>query len=134
MNHKKLRRLLYEYGMTPNDSKLAARMYIDKQYDEMPEEWLRPAKMFAQRGGIEGRDYKKNRTICQAHREIYRQLIVDGYTDGVEVMRVLREAYHMGKKMSNKLKAYKRSKDGMSHQGELWYRDHRLDGGEIEEE
>jgi len=134
MTHKKLRRLLYEYGLTPDDSKQASLMYINLQHDDMPEEWLRAAKMFAQRGGIDGRDYAKNRTICQAHREIYRQLIADGYTDGLEIMRVLREAYHMGKKMNNKLKAYKKSKDGLRHQEEVWYRDHRLDGGEIDEE
>ena len=121
--------------MTPDDSKRAAQMYRDGHFDDMPDEWLRAAKMFAQRGGIDGRDYTKNRTICQAHREIYRQLIEDGYKDGDGIVRVLREAYHMGKKMNNKLKAYKRSSDRYwQHMDDVWYDQHRLDGGEIDGE
>jgi len=133
MTCREMRRHLYAFGMTAEDSHLAARMYKAERYEEMPKLWLSRCKRLAQIGGIDGRDYNgSRRTICQIHREIYRILMEDGYQDGEGVLLLLREAYQSGKKMHNKLRAYRRLRDACEKVDDD-YGAHRLDGGEIDE-
>jgi hypothetical protein len=53
------------------------------------------------------------RTICEVHREIHDILLnidIDEKTAN-ELIRLLEEAYHMGKKMDGKLRQYKNNYD-----------------------
>lgn len=66
------------------------------------------------------------RTICEVHREIYRDLKARNPNDPLLVK--VEEAFNMAKKMNNKLRQYKhRYDDG-------WWEKNRLAGGEVEEE
>ena len=67
-----------------------------------------------------------DRTICEVHREIYRELNARNPHD--YLIPILREAFDMGKKMDNKLRQYARGYD------EGWWEQNRLVGGEIEDE
>jgi hypothetical protein len=54
---------------------------------------------------------RKDRTICEVHREIYRMLKADGVKDDSLLVELLYEAYIMAKKMSQKLRQYKHNYD-----------------------
>lgn len=68
------------------------------------------------------------RTQCEVHREIYRELVKRGYRDDHPIMIKLREAYDMGKKLNNKLRQYRYDYD------QEWWEDNKLAGGEISDE
>lgn len=73
------------------------------------------------------------RTICEVHREIYRE-VYDLHHKG-EISKEswdfiaprLEEAFNYAKKMNNKLRQYKHNYD------DGWWHAHRLDGGELDE-
>jgi hypothetical protein len=65
-------------------------------------------------------------TICGVHRRMY-QILSDRDPDD-EVLRLLRKAFAMAKRMNAKLQKYKLGHD------DGWYEQHKLDGGEIDAE
>lgn len=67
------------------------------------------------------------RTICEIHREIFRELKKLGFNGNSKVIKLLLEAYPIGKKMNNKLRQYKHGYDAG------WYEENKLEGPEIDE-
>lgn len=67
-----------------------------------------------------------SRTICEVHREIYRELKARDEND--PLIEKLKEAYDMGKKMSNRLIKYKENFD------EGWWEKNKLTGDDITKE
>jgi hypothetical protein len=75
------------------------------------------------------------RTICEVHREVYRELYNCFHNNGgvmtedsFEFLKThMEEAFEYAKKMNNKLRQYKYNYDVG------WWETHRLDGGEIDE-
>ncbi len=63
-------------------------------------------------------------TICGVHRRIYE--IISARDPGDEVIRLLRKAFAMAKRMNAKLQTYKHGHD------DKWYETHKLDGGDID--
>ena len=63
---------------------------------------------------------KQLRTICEVHREIYRELRKRNNND--PLLQKLEEAFDMAKKMNNKLRQYKFNYD------DGWWEEHKLDG------
>jgi len=70
----------------------------------------------------------KFRNICEVHRELYRELKRLEITEDSEAIKLLREAFPIGKKMWNKLRQYKYGFD------DGWYEKNRFEGGEIEKQ
>jgi hypothetical protein len=66
-------------------------------------------------------------TICEYHRDIYRRLLSDGYTEDAHVIKQLKKSFDLAKKMNQKLRQLKSNYD------DNWYAEHKLDGGEIHE-
>lgn len=66
------------------------------------------------------------RTICEIHREVYRDLVASGMSEKDPIIIKLKEAYDMGKKMNNKLRQYKYDYD------EGWWKMNKLAGGTID--
>jgi len=60
------------------------------------------------------------RTICEVHREIYRELKKRNSDE--PLLEKLEEAFNMAKKMNNKLRQYKHNYD------DGWWEKHKLDG------
>lgn len=60
-------------------------------------------------GDINKPDPFRLRTICEVHREIYRELIKRDKHDFL--LEKVEEVFNMGKKMSNKLRQYKYNYD-----------------------
>lgn len=69
-------------------------------------------------------DYPE-RTLCQVNREMYRLLKAKGITDQDPAIRLLYEAYDMGKKLNNKLRQYKYNYD------DGWWSENKLSGGNL---
>jgi hypothetical protein len=73
------------------------------------------------------------RTICEVHREVYRELFDCFYNKQGNISQEsfnfltshMEEAFEYAKKMNNKLRQYKHNYD------DGWWETHRLDGGEI---
>ena len=65
-------------------------------------------------------------TICELHRRMYRELIRRNPND--PLIPLLKDAFDIGKKMSNKLRKNKHDYD------DGWYELHKYDGGELSEE
>jgi len=76
---------------------------------------------------------QKHRTICEVHREMYQELLRLPNTYDLDkqrrarLMALLKEAFPMGKKMTNKLRQYSKGYDAG------WWKLNRLAGGEIDE-
>lgn len=76
---------------------------------------------------------QKYRTICEVHREMYQEIQRLPNTYSLDKLRrgklleLLKTAFGMGKKMTNRLRKYKYDYD------EGWWEEHRMDGGEISE-
>ena len=66
------------------------------------------------------------RTICEVHREIYRELKARDEND--PLIPKLKEAYGMAKKMNNKLIQYKKGYD------EGWWEENKHSGDDITKE
>ncbi len=68
----------------------------------------------------------RENTICEVHRKLY--FLLTRHPDKIgEMLILIKEAFVMGKKMSNKL---------LQHQcnfGSDWYQAHKLDGGKLDE-
>lgn len=65
------------------------------------------------------------RTICEVHREVYRELMQRD--PGDPLLDKLTEAFAMGKKMNNKLRQYKHNYD------DGWWAENREAGGSIDD-
>jgi len=71
------------------------------------------------------------RTICEVHREIYREIHNLNHKDQIDqetcdlIVGKLQEAFNYAKKMNNKLRQYKNNYDTG------WWERHKLDGGEL---
>jgi hypothetical protein len=71
------------------------------------------------------------RTICEVHREIYREIHNLHHKDQIDkdtcdlIVDKLQEAFNYAKKMNNKLRQYKNNYDAG------WWERHKLDGGEL---
>jgi len=74
--------------------------------------------------GLEGQ--AKTNTICEVHRKMYR-ILMQNAEQNAEIISLLKEAFVMAKKMSNRLRSY----DG--DLGYEWYQAHKTDGGSIDE-
>ena len=76
---------------------------------------------------------QSHRTICEVHREMYQLVAGKPPRDIYEaaqrrdVLKLLKEAFGMGKKMTNKLRQYSKGYDAG------WWKLNRLAGGEIDE-
>lgn len=81
----------------------------------------------AQKHDIQREGVYHKRTICEVHREIYRDLKKRGFVDDHPIVIRLMEAYDMGKKMNNKLRQYRYEYD------DGWWEENKLAGGEITE-
>ena len=66
---------------------------------------------------------RKDQTICEMHRKMYRIIVARDPND--ELIPLLSKAFDMGKKMGNRLKYHK------NQHGDEWWALHRADGGEI---
>ena len=60
-------------------------------------------------GGFDSKDANLLRTICEVHREIYDYVLDDEPKE--EIIKLLREAFDLAKKMNNKLVQYKHGYD-----------------------
>lgn len=67
---------------------------------------------------------RRKQTICEMHRRMYRIIMRRDPDD--ELLPILRKAFDMGKKISNKLQCYR------NKYGDEWWEAHKLDGGEID--
>ena len=73
------------------------------------------------------------RTICEVHREMYRQIYTLYEKGEIEendyklFTSRLEEAFNYAKKMNNKLRQYKYNYD------DGWWQGHKLDGGQLYE-
>lgn len=65
-------------------------------------------------------DTQKTRTICEVHREIYRELTKRDANDFL--LKKIEEAFNMAKKMNNKLRQYKYNYD------DGWWEKNKLSG------
>lgn len=65
-------------------------------------------------------DKQEFRTICEVHREIYRELLSRNPNDFL--LQKIEEAFTMAKKMNNKLRQYKFNYDND------WWEKNKLDG------
>jgi hypothetical protein len=67
----------------------------------------------------------RKRTICEIHRELYRELISHGYTEDSHCIHLLREVYPLGKKVVNKLRQHKHNFDNG------WYEKNKTRGAPL---
>lgn len=72
---------------------------------------------------IKQKKAERRRTICEVHREIYRELVKRNPRD--PLLQKLKETFNMAKKMNNKLRQYKYNYD------KGWWKKNRLAGGKL---
>ena len=71
-------------------------------------------------GDLHSTEERKLRTICEVHREVYRELKSRDENDFL--LEKIEEAFNMAKKMNNKLRQYKHNYD------KGWWEENKLKG------
>jgi hypothetical protein len=126
MRKKTLKKRLKSEGLNEQTANSVAGAFVDYGMEAVIEKY-RPLIRKHVELGIEGNKELDLITICQLHRAIYRLLIKEGFEEETKLIKDLRKAYDIGKKMNAKLRQYKFGYD------DNWYEENKSEGEKIDE-